>query len=236
MAHKQLYIDVPKVQNYLYNRFNDTIWQSKLKMFILSSDFTDILNSLVNEVENDRRFTPAVKDVFEGVIQCPYDDLKVVMIGQDPYPQLGVADGIAFSCSKTGVAQPSLRMITAALLSSFPDYQEKTDLSVWSKQGILMLNSAFTTQINKPATHYDIWKPFMGYLLDHLSKEKPNLVYVFFGKKAQEWYDYVGEEAIKIKVSHPASATYSGNVWNHDNVFLKVQEAVQERFGYSIKW
>ncbi len=236
MAHKQLNVDIDKVQSYLYNRFNDNTWQNKLRMFILSSEFRSILESLVSEVENDRRFTPQVKDVFNGIIQCPYEDLKLVVIGQDPYPQIGVADGIAFSCSKGPGIQHSLRMINQAIKDDFPDYQDKTDLSVWSQQGILMLNTAFTTEIGKPGTHYAIWEPFMSYLLDHIANAKPNLVYLFLGKKAQEWADSVGDDAIKIMTSHPASAAYTGNKWNHNNVFLKASEAVKERFDYTIKW
>jgi len=228
--------DSQAIQRKLYSKFNDTEWQNKLKMFMLSSDFKDIIDQLISEVEAGRRFTPPLKLAFNGIINCPYDDLKVVMIGQDPYPKLGVADGIAFSCSFNDIPQPSLRMFHNALKDYDPDYQPFTDLTPWVDQGILMLNTAFTTEIGKPGTHQKIWQNFTAEILNHLSKAKPDLVYVFFGKKAQEWSDFVPDSATKFYVSHPASAVYSGGIWKHDDVFPKVKKAVKEIFDFEIEW
>lgn len=228
--------DSQAIQKKIYTMFNDTEWQSKLKMFMLSSDFKDIIDNLIEEVSNDRRFTPPLKVAFNGIINCPYDKLKVVMIGQDPYPKLGVADGIAFSCSFNEKPQPSLKMFHAALKDYIPDYEPFNDLTPWVDQGILMLNTAFTTQIGKPGTHQKIWQNFTAEILNHLSKAKPDLIYVFFGKKAQEWEDFVPSTATKITVVHPAAAVYTGGVWNHKDVFPKISAAVKEKFDYDIEW
>lgn len=229
-------VDTQAIQHKLYQRFAGTEWQNKLKMFMLSSDFKDIIDNLANEVAQGRRFTPPLKEAFNGIIKCPYDSLKVVMIGQDPYPKLGVADGIAFSCSHNEIPQPSLRMFHLALKDFDPDYEPFTDLTPWVDQGILMLNTALTTEIGKPGTHQKIWQNFTAEILNHLSKAKPNLVYVFFGKKAQEWEDFVPSNAVKIKVAHPAAAVYTGGVWNHNNVFPDISKAVKEIFDYDIEW
>ena len=122
--------------------------------------------------EDGKRFTPPLKQVFRAFEECPYDDLKVIFIGQDPYPQLGVADGISFSCGNTNKVQPSLRYIfeeiERTVYQEFPSYQDP-DLTRWSKQGILMLNTALTVEVGKIGSHYDIWKPFTAYLLDWLN-------------------------------------------------------------------
>jgi len=229
-------VDIQQVQQSLYQKLEGTEWQSKLKMFILSGDYQTLLMSLLDQVNSGKRFTPRVKDTMNAFIECPYKDLKAVIVGQDPYPQLGVADGISFSCSTTGVAQPSLRLINAALLDCFPDYEAKTDLRVWANQGILMINTALTTEIGKPGTHYSIWEPFLAYLFDMLSTNNPKLVYLFMGKKAQEWGSYVHNDSVILNVSHPASAAYSGGKWNHNSVFQQLTDEVDKMFGYQIKW
>ena len=83
---------ITDIQNKLYERLQDSGWGSKLKMFLLSKDFESILHTLYNDSQEGKRFTPVIKDLFRAFEECPYDKLKVVVIGQDPYPQAGVAD------------------------------------------------------------------------------------------------------------------------------------------------
>jgi uracil DNA glycosylase len=111
------------------------------------------------------------------------------------------------------------------------------DLRRWSNQGVLMLNTSLTTQVEKIGQHYDIWKGFVSYLFDYLDHNKKDLVYLYMGKKAQEWADFVGDNNHKIFTSHPASAAYNKQKeWNSDNAFLKAQYAVAERTGFIISW
>ncbi len=123
----------------------------------------------------------------------PLKDLKVVMLSQDPYPQPYVASGIAFSCDVTGKPEKSLKYIFKAIESTvYTDgYTWDPDLTRWSNQGILMLNTALTTQINKSGTHYDLWRPFLTFLFDYITIHNPGLVYGFLGKKAQDWADVI---------------------------------------------
>jgi uracil-DNA glycosylase len=73
-------------------------WADILFPYIDSKLYDDLTDSLVSLVEQGKRFTPKFKDIFNAFKECKYDDLKVVIVGQDPYPQLGSADGLAFSC------------------------------------------------------------------------------------------------------------------------------------------
>ena len=79
-------------------------WDKMLTPYTNGLSFDHIMNTLVDNVNDGKRFTPRFKDVFNAFYECPYDKVKVVIVGQDPYPQLGVADGIAFSCSRKGKA------------------------------------------------------------------------------------------------------------------------------------
>jgi uracil-DNA glycosylase len=81
------------------------------KSYMFSSEFSDVLTKLYTLSSENKRFTPPLKDLFTAFEECPYNNYRVVIVGQDPYPTLGVADGISFSCSKTGKLQPSLRYI-----------------------------------------------------------------------------------------------------------------------------
>ena len=104
-------MELEKIKLKLFDKLKPSGWDSVFKSFIFSPDFDDILQKLYNLSQDDKRFTPPLKQVFRAFEECPYDKLKVIIIGQDPYPQLGVADGIAFSCSNTDKLQPSLKFI-----------------------------------------------------------------------------------------------------------------------------
>ena len=215
-------IDIDDYKQKIFNKLEPSGWGRVLKPFIFSLEFEKILTDLYNMSNDGKRFTPVLKDVFRAFEECPYDELKVVMVGQDPYPTLGVADGIAFSCSKSQKEQPSLKFMLDEAQKLYPFYDRPLDLKRWSNQGILMLNTALTVEVNKIGSHYDIWKPFTAYLLDWLNSNKSNLVYLYMGKKAEEWSDLTGDSNIKFFVKHPASAAYNGSKWDSNGVFMKI--------------
>ena len=199
------------IQMKLYEKLVSSGWGGKLKMFLLSDEFYQILSILHNNSQNNKRFTPIIKDMFRAFAECPYNDLKVVIVGQDPYPQAGVADGISFSCSYTQKVQPSLRYIFKEIEDSvYPEegYRWDPDLSRWSKQGVLMLNTALTCEVTKIGSHIDFWKPFITHLFALYSTHHPGIINVFLGKKALEWHHNVPKENYKFFTTHPASAAY----------------------------
>jgi len=229
-------LNIDDYKQKIFNKLEPSGWGRVLKPFIFSIEFEKILTDLYTMSNNGQRFTPVLKDVFRAFEECPYDELKVVMVGQDPYPTLGVADGIAFSCGKSEKEQPSLRFILDEAQKMYPFYDRPLDLKRWSRQGILMLNTALTTEVGKIGQHYDIWAPFTAYLFDYLKHFNPGLVYVFMGKKSQEWADMCGENCTKFMVSHPASAAYNGSKWDSKGVFGNVQETVKHLYNYTIHW
>lgn len=233
-------VNLQEIQTKLYERLKPSGWGDKLKGFLLSDDFLKILQTLLNEAKDGRRFTPQVKQLFRAFEECPYNDLKVIMIGQDPYAYPGVADGIAFSCSNDGKVQASLRYIFKEIEDTvYPmqGYEWNPDLARWSNQGILMLNTALTTTINKVGQHYMLWQPFLAYLFDVLTFGNSGLVYVFMGKKAQEWMQSIPDNNWKLTCSHPASAAHQNQErWDSGNVFNKTSELVKKYYAYDIVW
>jgi uracil-DNA glycosylase len=232
-------VNIQDVQMKVYEKIKPSGWGDKLKTFILSEDFKSILEKLLSEAKQGKRFTPTIKYLFRAFEECPYDKLKVVMIGQDPYPYPGVADGIAFSCSLTDRAEASLRYMFKEVEQTVYElpYVRNPDLARWSNQGILIINSAFTTTIGKVGQHYEMWQPFLAFLLDTLTFQKQDLIYVFMGKKAQEWADSVPETNHKIFTSHPASAAHKdAERWDSGDMFNKVNKLLTDYNKEQIIW
>ena len=233
-------LNIEDIKQKMFDKLELSGWGQKLKPFMFSSDFDKVLMQLYNLSIKDKNFTPPLKQVFRAFEECPLDKLKIVIIEQDPYSQLGVADGISFSCSNTNTLQPSLRYILGEINKTvYGDNPVSTDVDLkrWSNQGILMLNTSLTVEVGKIGSHYDIWKDFTAYLLDYLTHNKENIVYIYMGKKAQEWADLTGDNNHKLFVSHPASAAYTKQKhWNSDNVFLKTQALVMEYYNTNIIW
>ena len=230
-------VDIDDYKQIIFNKLEPSGWGRVLKPFIFSLEFTKILTDLYHMSNSGQRFTPPLRDVFRAFEECPYDELKVVMVGQDPYPGVNIADGIAFSCSKSEKEQPSLRFILDEVEKLYPNgYERPLDLTKWTRQGILMLNTALTTEVGKIGKHYDLWAPFSAYLFDYFKHFQPGLVYVFMGKKSQEWADMCGENCTKFMVSHPASAAYNGSKWDSKGFFQEVQTTVKYLYNYTIHW
>lgn len=233
-------LDLEEIKEKLYARLEPSGWAVKLRSFIYSSDFDNIITQLARLSMDGKRFTPTLKQMFRAFEECPVNELKVVIVGQDPYPQIGVADGVAFSCGNTMELQPSLSYmldeINRTVYRGHPGSLD-VDLTRWSNQGILMLNTALTTTVGKIGQHYALWKPFMAYLFDYLTWNESGIVYVYMGKQAKEWSEAVNDNNYKFFVTHPASAAYANQPrWDSDNVFVKVNEVVERQFNTKITW
>jgi uracil-DNA glycosylase len=224
-------IDINLLRDNLNNKLKDSGWDRMLSPYVNGLSFDYIMNKLRDSVEQGLRFTPKFKDVFNGFYECPYDDLKVVIVGQDPYPQLGVADGIAFSCSIKGKAEKSLQYILKAL----EDEDGSVDLRRWSNQGVLLINTAFTCEVNKIGSHYGIWKSFTEHVFENINRHNPDTIFILMGKKAEAWQTLLPNCKI-LKCSHPASAAYRGGEWDCNDVFNKANTMLIKQDKTCINW
>ena len=169
----------------------------------------EALNKLGPEYQR-KPICPVQNKVFRAFELCPYDELKVVMLGQDPYPQKGVATGILFGNDKEVTEEnlsPSLKIVKEACINyEIPHNNIIFDptLESWAKQGILMINSALTVEMNKVGSHVMLWRPFISKLLKNLSDNNTAIVYVLFGRQAQTFKPYIGKFNHIIEVEHPA--------------------------------
>jgi len=229
MKVQPIEVDIQQLRDSANSSLEESGWDRMLSPFINGLDFDYIVNQLVECVNAGKRFTPKFKNIFNAFKECPYDDIKVVIVGQDPYPQIGVADGIAFSCSIKGTAEKSLQYINKALGT------EHTDLRCWSNQGVLLINTALTVEINSIGSHYNLWKPFTNYLFDNINRVNPDTVFILMGKKAQEWKVLLPNCKI-LECAHPASAAYRGGEWDCNDVFNKANDLLKKQDKTCINW
>lgn len=185
---------------------------------------------------------PAQSNVFKAFEVCPYDKLKVVMLGQDPYPQKGVATGILFG-NKEGTRDedlsPSLQIIKEAVINfEIPHNCIIFDptLESWAKQGILMINSALTVEMNKIDSHVMLWRPFIASLLKKLSENETGIIYVLFGKQAQTFKPYINKQFNTVlEENHPAYFARTGEAMPH-TVFEQISKLTKGMYGMPITW
>lgn len=235
-------INLEEIKTKLIDKLQASGWASKLRGFIQTSDFDKILQKLYDDRQEGNRFTPPLRHVFSAFEKCPVRDLKIIMIGQDPYPYINVADGMAFSCSITGKPQPSLRFMFEEINRTIYDDMKRDhnpDLTRWAEQGVLLLNTALTCQIDKVGSHYSIWKDFIAYTIDMLNFTDSGLIFILLGAKAQELEALIGPNHYILKASHPASAAHNQTyIWDSKGVFSEANKIIERNNGkeYCITW
>lgn len=185
---------------------------------------------------------PAQSNVFKAFEVYPYDKLKVVMLGQDPYPQKGVATGILFG-NKEGTRDedlsPSLQIIKEAAINFETPHNciiFDPTLESWAKQGILMINSALTVEMDKIGSHMMLWRPFIASLLKKLSENETGIIYVLFGKQAQTFKPYINKQFNTVlEENHPAYFARTGEAMPH-TVFEQISKLTKGMYGMPITW
>jgi uracil-DNA glycosylase len=227
------------VKDKIFAKLKKSGWDIPLKDFIYSEDFNKIIEYLYKDSINGKKFTPQLKDIFKAFEECPYKDLKVVFLGQDSYPGKDIADGLAFSCSYTKEAQPTLQALLDEVNRTVNEgfnISTNPDLTRWANQGVLLINTALTTTTYKVGQHYIIWQPFMAYLFDVLTWYNPGTIYVYFGKKASEWKNAVNDNNYKFELMHPATSYYREEPWDCKDVFNKINEILLDNNNQQIEW
>lgn len=220
-------------------------WFNILKPIIDDKRFGEILKVLSKDKDN---FEPAFDNIFKAFQVTDYNKLSVVILGQDPYPQKGVATGVAFANIEGVSWSPSLNIIMDELQESIEEFNEfifmdKIDLMHLCKQGVLLLNSAFTVRRNAPGSHAEVWKYFTSQLLSNLSSSGPNkLVFVLMGKIAQEFESSIQTKSmfsnnIVLKSPHPAADTYGNKFFfRGSNIFSQVNDSLVSLGKNKIIW
>lgn len=191
----------------LENLFNSTdeSWHT-----FLSSLDQDYLLSLINLIEeNEEVLAPKPNLVFK-VLRMPLKDIKVVILGQDPYHTKDVATGLSFATND--IRTPSLRQIEAELASSKNNPFFKLDYSLedWNKQGVFLLNCALTTVEGTAGQHTKEWKLFTTELIKFITYNTTNVVWMLWGNFAKEKQELITNTShLVLTHSHPQAANFN---------------------------
>lgn len=195
----------------------------------------------LNILYNKGNITPLYKDIFKAFTLCSEKDCKIVFLGQDPYPQKDVATGVLFGNKlNTLKLSPSLQVLKECVLScesdSTPFISFDSTLESWARQGILMLNSALTCEVNNIGSHTSLWWPFMKSLICNLNKVETGLIYVLFGNQAILFEPYINKKFNDVIIEKHPSYYARTNTNMPKNVFYKINDLMMTKYGTQIQW
>ena len=190
---------------------------------------------------NKETLCPNIKDVFKAFKLCPYNKCRVIFVGQDPYPQRGVAQGVLFGNSfdtPEDKLSPSLQIVKESVINfEIPHNLITFDptLESWAKQGILMINSALTTETGKIGVHMMKWRPFMIAFLKQMSMINPGIIYVLFGSQAQILEPYINKNNYVLKIEHPAYFARTNKKMPY-HIWKDINKILYDLHGERIEW
>lgn len=189
-------------------------WKSVLSDVIKDDAIKSIQAFLLNEIENGNIVYPNEKDIFNAFNKTNFNDVKVVILGQDPYHGDRQAHGLSFSVPQDVTQPPSLKNIFKELHNDLGiEIQNNGDLSQWAKQGVLLLNSMLTVRANAPASHRKIgWEKFTDDVIKTISDKKENVVFILWGNFAKSKKDLIDtNKHLIIESVHPSPfSAYNG--------------------------
>lgn len=215
-------------------KLNKSNWNF-LSSYIKTNDFDNILNKLYELRKENKRFTPPVKEMLQCFYDCNYKNLKIIILGDSPFSKINYSNGIAFDCSKSNDIELDLKIMLDEVFKKnnikIPK-KHNTSLKKWSDQGILLLNSSLSIEIDKQKGHYNIWNDFIVYILDYLNYNNENLIFLLLGDKAKEYEDLLDSEKHYIfTLKHPNETTLKEG-WDTKDTFQKINTLLNNKINW----
>jgi uracil-DNA glycosylase len=193
-----------------------------------------LLTDIENQLFLTREITPELPLTMRAFEQ-PLDSVKVLLIGQDPYPTQGVACGLAFAVSPGQKHPQSLKNLMKELATDIPEASNLGELSAWSNQGVMLLNSALTTQIGNPGAHAKLWSGFTASVIKALDQELlGKLVCLSLGEHAKKLAKDI-ELGSVIQATHPSPLSASRGFFG-SRIYSRVNSSLGERGVAPIDW
>ena len=183
-------------------------WLNLLESEFSKKYMSDIKTFLYSEYSNNKIIYPSKSLIFNAFNLCDFEEVKVIILGQDPYHGPDQAHGLSFSVRKNIPFPPSLKNIIKELENDIGVKFQQNDgnLSKWAKQGVFLLNTTFTVEKSKPLSHSKIgWELFTDKVIELLSEKKQNLVFILWGKHAQAKNQLIdNSKHLVISSTHPS--------------------------------
>ena len=203
-------------------------WDSLLTEEVNKEYFKELINYVNNEYKQ-KTIYPKKTEVFNAFKYTDYNNVKVVILGQDPYHGPNQAEGLSFSVSNEVLKPPSLKNIFKELESDLGiPFPEHNSLKPWAKEGVLLLNAVLTVEEHKPASHANKgWETFTDEIIKILNKKEEPVVFILWGNYAREKKKYITNPIhYIIESSHPSpfsarNGFFGSKPFSKTNEFLK---------------
>lgn len=201
------------------------------------------MKSLKNFLQQEKQagFTifPKGSDIFNAFKHTPFEKVKVVILGQDPYHGVGQAHGLSFSVQKGIVPPPSLKNIYKELADEFPDFKIPShgELTSWADQGVMLLNATLTVRAHTAGSHQNKgWEQFTDKVISELSAKRSGLVFILWGNYAKQKESLIDQSKhFIIKSAHPSPfSAYNG--FFGSKPFSKTNEILKKEGKEPIDW
>ena len=200
-------------------------------------DIKDKISKIISNAYSEENVLPNLEDTLRIFSLINPEDIRVVIIGQDPYHTKGVADGIAFSTRKEKTP-PSLKNIFKELFSDTGIIKNNNDLSEWVSQGVLLINPVWSVREGKPNSHKDLgYVELTTTILEHLNKRNSKLIYCLWGNSAKYLYNNLRNKTeYVLEAAHPSPFSCYRGFFGSKH-FSKINEIIQKNnFGNTIEW
>lgn len=214
---------------------NHETWKSFINFETKKPYFKEIKDHLISDNAEGKIVLPEPKNFFRAFDLCELNKVKVVIIGQDPYHTPGVPNGLAFSVNKNQKLPPSLINIFRELESDLGVKNYIGDLSAWSRQGVLLLNTCLSVCAGLPASHSNIgWENFTNAAIEEIQK-KENIIFLLWGKHAQQKKAFIQEDNFILEAAHPSPLS-ANNGFFGCNHFSKTNNLLTSLGSDPIDW
>ncbi len=216
----------------------DKSWRKRLESEFQKPYMQSLFEFLEGEQAAGKILYPPISEVFQAFQSTPFDQVQVLILGQDPYHGPGQAHGLSFSVPKGQKIPPSLRNIYKELER---DCQETTpshgNLQSWSEQGVLLLNACLTVEQGKAGAHQKQgWETFTDAVIQRLSEERPRMAFVLWGAYAQKKRVFIDEgKHLILTAPHPSPLSAHRGFIGCGH-FSKVNQDLQARGLAPINW
>ena len=212
------------------------MWTEVLAPIKNSAYFQNLWLKVKQEYASGKCFPPK-NQIFRALELTDFEDIKVVIIGQDPYHGDFQANGLCFSVSDAVKAPPSLKNIFKELEDDLGIEKTTNELDSWAKQGVLLLNATLTVKAHSPNSHKDLgWEKFTDFIIKEISEKKENVVFVLWGAFAQKKEELIdSSKHFILKSAHPSPfSVYRGFFGSRP--FSKINDFLVSKNLKTINW
>ena len=215
----------------------ESSWKEKLQPEFEKDYFVKLVDFVKNEHATKTVYPPG-RLMFNAFDQCPFDKVKVVILGQDPYHEPGQAHGLCFSVNDGVLFPPSLQNIFKEIEADLGIKTPQTgNLLRWAQQGVLLLNATLTVRAHAAGSHQNKgWETFTDVVIHHIAEEKEHVVFILWGSYAQQKGEFINpNKHLVLKSPHPSPLSAHRGFFGNKH-FSKTNDYLRQTGQEPIQW